>query len=162
MAEDAKPQAAPPPAKKSKKGLLIGVIGALVVGGGGAGYWFTRAPAEAAGEEHTAPQPDGESVVAFEPFVVNLADGGGGRYLRVSVQLVVAGTETGAEIEGEAVKKVRLRSDVLGILTEQTSDTLMTKEGKDELKLAISERASPSIEPHKVLDVLFSDFIVQR
>ena len=164
MTDQAKTQAAePPPAKKkSKKTLLIGVVGVLVIGGSGAGYWFTRPAADATAETHAAPEEEGESVVSFEPFVVNLADAGGGRYLRVNVQLVIAGAEAGAEIEEDAVKKVRLRSEVLGLLTEQTSDTLMTPEGKTALKLAISERASHSIEPHKVQDVLFSDFIVQR
>jgi flagellar FliL protein len=162
MADQAATQAAPEPAKKkSKKGLLIGIVGLLVVGGGGAAYWFTRPTAEAA-EAGEAAEPEGESVVSFEPFVVNLADAGGGRYLRVNVQLVLAGADASTEVEEDAVMKVRLRSDVLALLTEQTSDALMTTEGKTKLKEAISERASHSIEPHKVRDVLFSDFIVQR
>ena len=161
MTDQAKAPAAPPAAKKaSKKALLIGVVGLLVVGGGGAGYWFTRPAVDAATEEHAAPEE--ESIVSFEPFVVNLADGGGGRYLKVNVQLVIAGAEAGAEIEEDAVAKVRLRSEVLDLLTQQNSDALMTPEGKNALKQAISERASHSVEPHKVMDVLFSDFIVQR
>ena len=163
MTDQAKAPAAPPAAKKaSKKGLLIGVVGLLVVGGGGAGYWFTRPAVDAATEEHAAPEEEGESIVSFEPFVVNLADGGGGRYLKVNLQLVIAGAEAGAEIEEDAVAKVRLRSEVLDLLTQQNSDALMTPEGKNALKQAISERASHSVEPHKVMDVLFSDFIVQR
>lgn len=163
MTDQAKAPAAPPAAKKaSKKGLLIGVVALLVVGGGGAGYWFTRPAVDAAASEQAAPEEEGESVISFEPFVVNLADGGGGRYLRVNVQLVMAGAEAGAEIEEDAVAKVRLRSEVLDLLTQQNSDTLMTPEGKAALKQAISERASQSVASHKVKDVLFSDFIVQR
>jgi flagellar FliL protein len=158
----AKQEATPPAKKKSKKGLLIGVVGVLVVGGGAAGYWFTRPAAGASADAHAEPEPEGESVVSFEPFVVNLADGGGGRYLRVNVQLVIGGAAAGAEIEEEAVKKVRLRSGILELLTGQTSDVLMTPEGKEALKHSIGEQASATIEPHKVMDVLFSDFIVQR
>lgn len=162
MTKEASAEAAPAAKKKSKKGLLIGVVGLLVVGGGGGAYWFTRPTAEAAAEEHAAPEHEGESVVSFEPFVVNLADGGGTRYLRASVQIVLAGAETGAEVNEDPVKMVRLRSEVLGLLTEQTSDMLMTVEGKDALKQAINARAAESLAPHMVLDVLFSDFIVQR
>jgi len=163
MTDTAKTQEATPPAKKkSKKGLLIAVVGVLVVGGGGAAYWFTRAPAEASAEEHAAPEEEGESIVSFEPFVVNLADGGGSRYLRVNVQLVVAGEEAGKEIDEEAVTKVRLRAAVLDLLTQQTSDALMTTAGKAALKDAIKTHAGEAMESHKVLDVLFSDFIVQR
>jgi flagellar basal body-associated protein FliL len=154
MAEDTKTAAAQPAAKKSKKTLLIGAVGLLVVCGAGAAYWYTRPPAEpsAEGESAAEHEAEGESVLSFEPFVVNLAD----------VQIVIAGAVTGAEVEEDPVAKVRLRSEVLALLMEQQSDTLMTPEGKEALKQAIRERASHSLEPHKVTDVLFSDFIVQR
>jgi flagellar FliL protein len=169
MADESTPQAQPAQKKKSKKGLILGALGALVLaGGGGAAWWFMR-PAEAAAEAGAGAgteaaaevEEEGSGILSFEPFVVNLADGKGSRFLRVSVQLVISGEDTAAELEEEPVKKVRLRSEMLELLAEQTSDQLVTSEGKTALKAAIAERAGTVLAPHKVTDVLFSDFIVQ-
>jgi flagellar FliL protein len=169
MADEPTAQAQPAPKKKSKKGLIIGALGALVLaGGGGAAWWLMRpaeaaadAAAEGAAEEAAEAEAEESGILSFEPFVVNLADGQGSRFLRVSVQLVIAGEDAAAELEEEPVKKVRLRSELLELLAGQSSDQLVTPEGKTALKAAIAERASKVLQPHKVIDVLFSDFIVQ-
>jgi flagellar FliL protein len=161
MSQEATEQAKPAK-KKSKLPLILGVVGVLALGGGGA-FWFLRpAPvaAEAASEEPPAAEIGG-GVVSFEPFVVNLTDEGGGRFLRASVQLVVADPETAKEITENAVQMVRLRSSLLELLAEQTSDMLITAEGKAALKEAIADRADGVLAPHEVSDVLFSDFLVQ-
>jgi flagellar FliL protein len=121
-------------------------------------------PAPAAAEEESQEaheESGGGGVVGFEPFVVNLADEGGGRFLRATVQLVVPDAEAAKEITENAVQMVRLRSNLLELLAEQTSDTLVTAEGKTALKDAIAERAAAVLSPHQVSDVLFSDFLVQ-
>ncbi len=149
--------------KKGKLPLILGAVGALAAVGGGA-YWFMRpAPADAteAHEEAPAHEEEAAGVLAFDPFVVNLADGEGSRFLKVTVQLVVPGAETVAEIQEDAVQMVRLRSDLLDLLSEQSSEELVTAEGKLALKEAIAERAAVVLEPHEVSDVLFSDFLVQ-
>ena len=53
-------------------------------------------PAAAAGEqkeEGEKHEAEATGVVSFDPFVVNLADGQGSRFLRVAVQLVIPGKE---------------------------------------------------------------------
>ena len=161
MAHEATEQAKPAK-KKGKLLLILGAVGVLAVGGGAA-WWFMRpAPVEAAEEETTeAHAESGGGVVSFEPFVVNLADEGGGRFLRATVQLVVPDEELAKEITENAVQMVRLRSNLLELLAEQTSDALITAEGKTALKDAIAERAAALLAPHEVSDVLFSDFLVQ-
>jgi len=160
MSQEATEQAKPAK-KKSKLPLILGAVGLLAVGGGGA-FWFLRAaPVAAEGAKEEAPAETGGGVVTFEPFVVNLADEGGGRFLRASVQLVVADPETAKEITENAVQMVRLRSSLLELLAEQASETLITADGKAALKEAIAERAAGVLAPHEVLDVLFSDFLVQ-
>ena len=57
--------------------------------------------------------------------------------------------------------QVRLRSAIIDILTERTSDELVTPDGKKALKTAIEERATSLLEPAELSDVLFSDFVVQ-
>lgn len=173
MSTDANAQAAPPatPAaqKKSRKGLFIILTLLIVVlaGAGGGAYWFLFRGAEAqaaeAGAEGEA-EPEAEEVptgiVPFEPFVVNLADPGVSRFLRVSLTLV-AEEEQAAHLEHDDVALMRVRSGILELLSQMQSSQLVTPEGKAELKKSIAEAAAEAAHDLKVLDVLFTEFIVQ-
>jgi flagellar FliL protein len=105
-------------------------------------------------------------LMAFEPFVVNLADPGVARFLRTNVQLVVSGGEEGGghgAAKGPTVEEMRARSAILELLSAETSDKLTTPAGKQDLKEHIIARmedvlAAAHIE---VEDVLFSDFVIQ-
>ena len=152
--------AAAAPAKKGKPLVLIlGVVVALAGVGGGA-FWYARRSAPA-GEAAHVKEPE-HGILAFEPFVVNLADPGSSRFLRTTVQMVIVGTEVEAEkIKKTPVMMMQARGAILELLTVQTSDSLVTPEGKTQLKKKIAEIASPALEHVKVVDVLFSDFVVQ-
>jgi flagellar FliL protein len=157
--------AAAAPAKKSRKGLVIilVVVLLLLAGGGGGAYWFLlrgNGAAEAA-EAEPEPPPPATGIVPLEPFVVNLADPSGTRFLRVTMSLVVADEAVAKEIEEEKVVHARLRSAILELLAQKQSIELVTPEGKAELKKAIAEGAAHAAHELKVEDVLFSEFIVQ-
>jgi flagellar FliL protein len=160
MSQDTQTQAAPAP-KKSRKGLFLGLALVLIAGGGGGAYWMFGPSAEAvagkAAEEPAVPA----AIVTLDPFVVNLADPGGTRFLRVSMGLVVAGEDQAKEFDEDAVAKMRLRSSILEMLAQQTAARLVSAEGKAELKKAVAQHATHSAEHLKVSDVLFSEFIVQ-
>lgn len=160
--------AAAPPEKKGKGKLPMILAAALVVGGGGsAAFFMLRPPAAAAategGESHAAAakKTEANGIVNFEPFVVNLADAGGRRFLRINVRLLVPALEEAEHIQKSEVLLMRLRSEILDLLTAQTSDQVVAPEGKAALKSAIVERARHIVEPTEVTDVLFSDFVVQ-
>jgi flagellar FliL protein len=158
MAQDA--QAAAPPAKKSRTTLWV-AIAVLVTGlGAGGAYWtFGRQSAQAA---EPAPEPaEPPSIVALDPFVVNLADPGGARFLRITIGLLVSDEEAAKELDEDPVARMRVRSAILEMLSQQTAARLTSPEGKAELKAAIAARAGESAEHLKVVDVLFSEFIVQ-
>jgi flagellar FliL protein len=150
--------AAPP--RKSKKLLFI-IAGVLLVAGAGGGYWWfgrtvdPNAPPPV--EEPKAPP----AIISLDPFVVNLADEGEERYLRVTMGLVVYGEEHAKEFSEDQVARLKVRSSILEMLAQQTAEHLITNEGKAELKKAIAERASHNAEHLEVSDVLFSEFIVQ-
>ncbi len=156
--------AAAPKSKSKSKLIVIGAVVALLAAGGGGGYWWwshRAAPVEgeAAHEEAAEKVPAG--IVSFEPFVANLADEGGSRFLRTSLKLLVDNEERAKEIEESAVEKARVQSAVLEVLTEQTADDLITPEGKAALKEEITEKAQAVLEETKVTDVLFTEFVVQ-
>lgn len=170
----AEKSADPSAKKKSKLPLLIGLV-VLLGGGGGGGYWWwarQQPVAASAGPDahgpakdaHAAP-PDadagGGALLPLDSFTVNLADTDGVRYLRTNVQLVIAGDEAVVkELEHEKLPIMRTRSAVLEILSEQKAAALATPEGKDALKKLIAERAGKALH-HEVVDVLFSDFVIQ-
>jgi flagellar FliL protein len=158
--------AAAAPAKKARGKLIPILIAVMVLGGGGGGaYWyFVARPAAAAAagtEAAEPPKPEPTGVVALMPFVVNLADPGGASFLRVSVALVVGNEEEAKEIGENAVVSSRIRSSVIDLLAQQTSDALVTPEGKAALKLAIKEHVAHVLHEVEIADVLFTEFVVQ-
>jgi flagellar FliL protein len=148
------------PAKKKRgKGLIFILFALLLAGGGGGAYWWlSRSPVEAAAREIPLSQ---RGLVPFDPFMVNLADGGGNRFLKVNLQLVLEDAASADAVLHTPVVVSRIRSEVLELLSEQLGSDLVTPEGKAALKTKIAERLAPVLEGGKVIDVLFSEFIVQ-
>ena len=156
----AAPAAAAP--AKSRKTLFIAVAALVVLGGGGGAYWkfFATAPNEGAAEEsHEPAEPP--AIVNFDPFVVNLSDPGSPRFLRVTLALVVDGDVHAQEFEEDTVVRMKVRSALLELLSQQRASELITPEGRAGLKKAVIERAARNAKELKVTDVLFSEFIVQ-
>ena len=149
--------------KKGGKTKLL-IIGALIVlgGGGAAAFYVMRTPAAHDGEKAAvAAKPKESGLITLEPFTVNLADPGGSRFLRLSVRLVVDSPKAGEEAQKNNVLLARIRSSILELLAQQKADSLITPEGKSELKAAIAEHVKEILEEAKVTDVLFTDFVVQ-
>ena len=152
-----------------KKIILIVIVVLVLAGGGGGAYWWMhRAEAAQAAEgedaeKHPAEEadPSDTGLMVLDPFLVNLADKDSPRFLRATVQIVISDKKVAEEMTEHDVVKVRMRSSILELLTEQTSDHLVTPEGKAALKKAITERASKILMEAKVVDVLFSEFVVQ-
>jgi flagellar FliL protein len=145
-----------------KKPLIIGVA-VLALAGGGYYYKTQAAHAEGAEAEHEekAVSPKERGLVAFDPFVANLADEGGRRFVRVTVQLVVGTAEQAAEMTETPVLAMQARAIILELLGMQLADTVVTPEGKVALRQAIAERIAEVLHEIEVVDVLFSDFVVQ-
>jgi flagellar FliL protein len=161
--------AIPAPKRNSKKLLITGgsVVIVLAIAGGAAFWWSQRAQAQTTttapeAEHHEAKEDEGAEpgIVSFDPFVVNLADPAASRFLRVKVQLVVGDAHEAEAFMKSTVKLSRARSAILELLTTQTSEVLVTPDGKKELRKAISEGLEKTLHV-KVVDVLFSDFVVQ-
>ncbi len=156
-----KQDAAAKPKKKSKLVLILAVLFTLLAGGGAGGYWmYTHRGAEAAEAEPEPPPTPG--VFDMDPFIVNLADESGNRFLRLHMKLLTWDEHQATELKENAVVGARLRSAILELLSLQYAAPLVTPEGKDELKKAIAERATETAgEELKVTDVLFVEFVVQ-
>jgi len=147
---------------KKKTLLMIGAAVLAVAGGGY--YWQAKSSAAAAEarEAETKPvSPKERGLVSFEPFVANLADPGGKRFVRATVQLVVGDAHMATEMTETPVLSMQARAIILELLATQTADALVTPEGKVALRQAIAERIAEALHEVEVVDVLFSDFVVQ-
>jgi len=152
--------APPVPAKGRSKLLKLGVpVLVLLIAGGGGGWWYFYGRSSGS-VEAAAPPPPEPGIVSFEPFIVNLADPGGRRFLRVVLQLLVPEAEA-AELEENKLLHSRVRSAILELLTTQTSAGVASPEGRATLKKAIAETAAHAVEHLEVSDVLFAEFVVQ-
>ena len=113
-------------------------------GGGGAGGVldvFASAPARrSAAEPKPRPSPAWST---WKPFVVNLADPGGQRFLRVNDAAADLRRRAGRRAEGRRGRqRARPLRDSRAALAADTPTPLVTPEGKEELKKAIAERAT--------------------
>ena len=150
---------------KKKWWVLAAIVLVIAAAGGGGAWWWMSAQAaraEGAQDEKAAkPDPADTGVLVLEPFLVNLADPESPRFLRTSLQLVISGKEHAEHLTEDAVAKARVRSAILEILTTQTSGELVTADGKAALKKAIIARAAHILTEAEIVDVLFSEFVVQ-
>lgn len=150
----------PPQKKKSslKKWLVIGVVGLVVVvavSGGGMFYF-----SEVAGtKEKASPQkPVMIAVWPMEPFIVNLIDNTGERYLKVVIQLEVSHQNCLTELD---LLKPRLRDSILDLLSAKSPRDLLDINGKQRLREEIITRLNTFLTTGKVVRVYFTEFVMQ-
>ena len=151
------------PARPRRKGkLLLLVLVVLLLAGGGGAAWWLLGSGTASAETRKEPALELRGLVKFEPFLVNLADEGGNRFLKANLQLVVPSEEIALHIQEKPVVLSQLRSTILELLTLQSATALVTPEGKDALKAAIKTRVGKHLsKDQQVMDVLFAEFVVQ-
>jgi flagellar basal body-associated protein FliL len=150
------------PAKAGWKKTAGLVLATAVVAAAGGLWWSRSATAQEGGGHEPAPvKESSRGLIKFEPFVVNLADGSGTRFLRTTLQLVVAPAEAAETVGKDPVVMLQVRSAVLELLAQQSSASLVTPEGKAAMKAAIVSRAQEALGDWKIVDVLFSEFVVQ-
>ena len=153
----------------SKKGLMIlvvcFVIIALAVGAGLYVLWgkvSETAPETLEGTEAVAEKKDGKvlvkSLLSMETFVVNLADPGGKRYLRVTIALEIDDQDF-----VEEVKKIvpKMRDKVLLILPAKKFKDIQTSSGKDALRKEIIAQLNPLLNKCKITNLYFQEFVIQ-
>lgn len=109
--------------------------------------------------------PDDEEVkhvVSLDPFIVNLADEGDPRYLRLSVNLGTGEGEGGEEKEKpDPLFTARVRNAMLSVLMTKRSSEVLSVEGKNALRKELLRAAQAASEEPHVEAIYITDFIVQ-
>lgn len=165
-------------------GVGSGVGGAMMMGGGDKSSAEGEAPAEggttgaaeggeaaAGGGEvaaedgegatvegaATKPPPTGMSVTNIGTFTVNLRGSGGGRVLRVEVQV-----ETKvAQAESVTVKSAQIRDSIITAVSDYTWSELEGTDGKVRLRDELLTRVNGITAPTVVDRLYFTQFVVQ-
>ncbi len=176
---------APP---KSKK-MLIMIIAAVVVlalAGGGGWFFLNKGSGEEEEEEVQQVEKKGPpQYMSLESMTANLADPGGEKMIQVVVTLELSDVKAPEKVKDFVPA---IRADALMLLTQSTSEELLTKEGKERLaddifaeasrhfvdedpREARKEEAAPKDKKKKkkkkkkvdnpIVGVFFSSFIIQ-
>lgn len=157
--------------ESEKKGRLLkwGLL-ALVVAVLGTGVYLAYdaylAPEGPAPMTENASQTDAPLVsgseetqtFALEPFVVNLADPLGRRYLKLAMEFEVRSEKDVAELERNLPK---IKDTVLLLLSSKTYNDLSRVEDKILLKKQIVERLNKILGKPVILRVYFTEFVIQ-
>lgn len=96
--------------------------------------------------------------VPLEPFIVNLNDPTGNRYLKVDMVLEMRGDGCADAI---AAKRERLRDSIILLLRSKTMADLQDVDGVLNLKKEVITRANYEQDTCKALDLLFTDLVIQ-
>jgi len=167
-------------APSNKKRIALWLALALAAAGVVGWWFFQQQTAQQPQEEATAKLTSFAAPPTFLPLdsmVVNLADSGGERFAQVGITLEIAHAAIADQIKPWLPQ---IRSSILLLLSQRTSEELLTREGKEQLALdirraalrplgySVAKDADPDDEatqpyaPHlPVRQVLFSSFIVQ-
>jgi len=157
------------PAKRSKLPLLLGLV-VLLAGAGGAAWYLGLLPfggaapegAEAvAAHDPTTGMVDPSklgAMLALEPFIANLSDASGGRYLKTTFQLEFEADAVPHEAES---RMPQIRDLLLTLLTSKSFDEIRTPAGKQNLREDIINRVNQVLDGPTVRAVYFTEFIVQ-
>ncbi len=96
-------------------------------------------------------------VVNLEPFVVNLADPMGRRYLKITMDVEV---EPGVSAE-LTTAMAKIKDSLLLLLSSKTFSEISSMDQKIELKNEIMERLNQVVGPGKIKNVYFTEFVIQ-
>ncbi|MDL2307359.1 flagellar basal body-associated FliL family protein [Desulfovibrio sp. OttesenSCG-928-C06] len=165
----------PAPKKKSKAKWIILLLILLLLGGGGfAAYKMGFLDSFLGGDE--AAQQDGSvgggqggsvkiesptsslKTATFAPFVANLADPGGNRYIRMTLDVEVISPEVIRELEAQ---NPRIRDAMIMLLSSKTYGELSSQAGKLQLKNEILDRINQVLGGPKITRVFYTDLVVQ-
>ena len=148
--------------------IIVALVFVLLLGMMGTGFFFMWNKMNAA-NARTADSGETGALSAEEPvkigpihpldtFIVNLADEGGARYLRVTMNLELKDKDAVALVQ-ERLPLVR--NGVLMLLPAKKYADISTVEGKDALRDELVAKLNSFLKPDSVANIYFTEFVVQ-
>ncbi|HEV7730582.1 MAG TPA: flagellar basal body-associated FliL family protein [Candidatus Binatia bacterium] len=181
MAEESAPEGAAAEEKPAGGGrkLVLIAVAVLLLGGGGGAAWYlglfgggkSHPPAEGGeaahgeeaeggGEHGTAEAaiPDVGALAPLDPFIANLSDEDGRRYLKATLQVEFFK----GQVPGEwSARLPQVRDLLLTLFSSKNFAEVRTPQGKAVLRDEIVTRLNHALRQDMVKAVYFTEFIVQ-
>jgi flagellar FliL protein len=169
MADDIENQAdeEEQPTRKLPIKLILVVLSVVVLGGGGfVGWTMIQDESARTGSDGIPGKKTTETsaelgvgrMFQLQPFVVNLSDPGGKRYLKSLIELEF--TEDSVQKELNA-RLPQLRDLILLHLSSKTIEEVQSVDGKIELKNSLITRINQVLRTGKITNIYFTQFVIQ-
>ncbi len=151
--------------------IIIAIVAFLFVVGVGAGFfmmWKMMSSIQAQNQPEITEEEDEEAdeeeekgigvIYSLNPFLVNLADRGGKRYLKITIDLELSDDKMKQEI----VKRLpQVRNLLLMILPSKTFTDVSTVDGKTSLRDEILTELNGILTTGEVSNLYFTEFVIQ-
>lgn len=151
--------------KKSggKLALIIAAVVLLAAGVGAAAYFMgSKGASGAVGADaaraSSAPSDAIGPMVDVEPFIVNILDNDGTRYLKAALTLEA---ETPAGRQEIIERMPQLRDAILLVAGNKTFDELRDLQGKLQLRAELLGRVNEIMKRDRIRRIYFTEFVVQ-
>lgn len=156
----------------SKKGIVMALGGFLLLialmGGGFFMMWqkmnesIAQIQSQNAGEKSAEEKAKEETAIRptykMDTLIVNLADQGGKRYLRVTMEMELSAPE----VLDEITKRLpQLRDTILMILPSKQYAEISTTEGKIALRDELIAKINSLLKKGTITTIYFTEFVVQ-
>ena len=164
MADNTEQDDVAPEEEKSGKGKLIvivAVVAFLVIGGAGGAWFFLGQGEDPAAAEAGGPEEPSEFMVSLDTFVVNLADPGGRRYLKVTVRAITDDESLDSTLQQDDILRSKIRDRVITVLASKSLDNVATPVGKEGLRRQLLREVNGVLPEPAVSELLFVEFVVQ-
>ncbi len=154
--------------------LIVVLLVVLLVGGGLAAFFLLGSDDEAI---RLQPQQSSQSkpskrkasrrssdyltigpMYPMSQFVVNLLSEGGGKYLKVVLDIELDEEDLASEMD---MKKSLIRDIIIRSLSSKTFEEVSTMKGKDRLKDEIVNNINDVLADGQISNIFFTDFVVQ-
>src|SRR5262249_53681283 len=148
-------------AKRHGKILSLVALLAIAAGVAGAAWWFELRPEPDPAEAMPQPiakRPEVGALLALDPFIANLADEDGKRYLKTTIQLEFFARR----VPDDASARIpQIRDLLLTLFTSKLFAEIRTPDGKALLRDEVMNRVNRALRKDLVKAVYFTEFIVE-
>jgi flagellar FliL protein len=97
-------------------------------------------------------------ILPLEPFIVNLAEAGGKRFIKITMEIELSSKELEVEVKGRIPQ---FKDHIITVLSSKAMDEVITAEGKFKLKEEIMARLNQNLKGGTVRNIFFTEFVVQ-
>ena len=148
--------------------IILSIVFVLLLGMMGAGFFVMWTKINTVNAQQTEPDQTDASVdtkpltigplLPLDTFIVNLADEGGGRYLKTTMNLELKDEETSKMVQERLPV---IRNSILLTLPTRKYEDIATVEGKAALRDEIVAKLNSFLTPGSVTTIYFTEFVIQ-